>query len=87
MVTAPTVGLPEGDAALRRALEGRGYWHTVWERLRRDKVTLAVMVILGAIVFAAVFAPLLSPYSPYEGSALTRLQPIGTPGHVLGTDE
>jgi peptide/nickel transport system permease protein len=87
MLTAPSIQVPEGEVALRRALEGKSYWRTVWERLRRDKVTLAAMTILALIVLAAILAPVISPYSPYAGSVGNRLQPIGTPGHWLGTDE
>jgi peptide/nickel transport system permease protein len=58
----------------------------MWNRLKRDKASLAAMVVLGLIVLSAVFAPWISP-DPYVGSALSRLKPIGTPGHWLGTDE
>ena len=34
-----------------------------------------------------LFAPFMTAYDPYVGSALRRLRPIGTPGHWLGTDE
>ncbi|RYE45747.1 MAG: ABC transporter permease [Hyphomicrobiales bacterium] len=58
----------------------------MWNRLRRDKVSLGAMVVLGAIVLIALLAPWISA-DPYAGSALARLKPIGTPGHWLGTDE
>jgi peptide/nickel transport system permease protein len=87
MLTAPSLHLPDNEVALRRALEGQSYWQTVWDRLRRDKVTLTAMAILALIVLAAILAPVISPYSPYQGSVVNRLQPIGTPGHWLGTDE
>jgi peptide/nickel transport system permease protein len=87
MLSAPSLQLPDSEIALRRALEGRSYWQTVWDRLRRDKVTLTAMAILALIVLAAILAPVISPYSPYQGSVVNRLQPIGTPGHWLGTDE
>lgn len=58
----------------------------MWNRLRRDKVSLGAMVVLGLIVLMAIFAPWISA-DPYAGSAIARLKPIGTPGHWLGTDE
>jgi peptide/nickel transport system permease protein len=64
-----------------------GYWRTVWSRLRRDKVTMTVTVILLAIVLMAIFAPWLTSHDPYAGSVLRRLKPVGTPNHWLGTDE
>jgi peptide/nickel transport system permease protein len=55
-------------------------------RLRRDRVSLGAIIVLGIIVLIAVLAPWISP-DPATGSALARLKPIGTPGHWLGTDE
>ena len=64
-----------------------GYWAGVWRRLRRDPVSIVCMVVLGAIVLGAVLAPWIAPYDPALGSVLRRLKPVGTPGHILGTDE
>src|SRR5271163_122731 len=64
-----------------------GYWHAVARRLGRDPITLAVTAILLAIILMAIFAPLVAPLDPYAGGVLSRLKPIGTPGHWLGTDE
>lgn len=75
------------DAAVARARAGKGYWRNVWERLRGDKVTIAVTLLLLAIVLMAIFAPLVTRHDPLVGSVLTRLKPIGTAGHWLGTDE
>lgn len=49
------------------------------------------LAIVGALVFCALLAPLLSPHSPLQGSLGERLAPpIGMegakPGHPLGTD-
>ena len=57
------------------------------QRLARDPVTIAVSLVLLAIVFISLGAPLVTHYDPYAGSVLARLKPIGTPGHWLGTDE
>jgi peptide/nickel transport system permease protein len=64
-----------------------GYWKSVRQRLTRDPVTIAVSLVLLAIVFISLGAPLVTHYDPYAGSVLARLKPIGTPGHWLGTDE
>jgi peptide/nickel transport system permease protein len=39
------------------------------------------------IFLAAIFAPVLAPADPYATSMIHRLEPIGSPGHLLGTDE
>jgi peptide/nickel transport system permease protein len=43
--------------------------------------------ILALMIAAAIFAPWVAPMDPYKTSMLNRLQPIGTDGHLLGTDE
>jgi peptide/nickel transport system permease protein len=69
--------------ARRRA----GYWGGVWQRLRRDRVTMTVSCILALLILMAIFAPLIAMQDPYAGNVLARLKPIGTPHHWLGTDE
>lgn len=64
-----------------------GYWRNVWSRLRRDKVTMTVTVILLLIILMSIFAPWVTAHDPYAGSVLRRLKPVGTPNHWLGTDE
>src|SRR5436189_3839423 len=73
--------------ALRRAQQGKSYWKRVWERLRQDKVTLAMAAVLAALLIMVVFAPWFTMHDPYQGSVLRRLKPVGFPGHWLGTDE
>lgn len=64
-----------------------GYWATVWRRFSRDPVAMAALAVVLALVFVAIFAPLLAPADPYKGMALRRLRPPGTEGYPLGTDE
>ncbi len=85
---------PSASAAAELAVQAReaatrreGFWAGVRKRLARDPVTIACGVILLAMLAAIVFAPLIAPHDPYQGSMLRRLRPIGTPGYPLGTDE
>ncbi|HEV7663768.1 MAG TPA: nickel transporter permease [Chloroflexota bacterium] len=57
-----------------------------WRQLRRNRAALAGLVVIAALVFAAAFAPLLTPYDPYAVALEARLQPPGG-AHLLGTDE
>ena len=66
---------------------GRGYWQSVGRRLRRDPVTLVCAGILLLIVLSAIFAPWLGLADPYKTSMIRRLYPLGSPNHLLGTDE
>jgi peptide/nickel transport system permease protein len=65
----------------------RGYWSSVFRRLRGDWVTIFCLVVLLAIILSAVFAPWVAPVDPYKTSVIRRLKDIGTPGFPLGTDE
>jgi peptide/nickel transport system permease protein len=69
------------------AQAARGYWRSVFGRLLRDKVAMTCALLLAAIVLVAIFAPWVAPYDPSASSILKRLKPIGTEGHLLGTDE
>lgn len=60
-----------------------------WRRFRRvffeRKLVAFGLAILVLMVIAAIFAPLLAPYDPYElGKGESLLQPSGE--HLLGTD-
>jgi peptide/nickel transport system permease protein len=44
------------------------------------------LIILVLVALAAIFAPLLTPYSPVAGDPVERLAGVGTDGHFLGLD-
>jgi len=52
-----------------------------------NKFALVSAIILLTIILSTILAGVISPYSPLEGHAKDRLLPIGSPGHILGTDE
>ncbi len=64
-----------------------GYWRGVLGRLMQDRLTVLSCGILLIMLIVIVFAPVFAPYSPTDGSIARRLRPVGTPGHLLGTDE
>lgn len=65
----------------------QSYWTRVLQRLARDPLSMICLAVLVIIVLGALFAPWLAPGDPAVGSVLKRLKPIGTEGHLLGTDE
>jgi peptide/nickel transport system permease protein len=78
-MAAPAVPIIEGQAPSRGV------------RARLGGLPLFSLVVLALLIVAAVFAPLLTPYSPTEGELGDRLVPPvwqagGSPAHVLGTD-
>jgi peptide/nickel transport system permease protein len=58
-----------------------------WLRFRRNPLAMVGLIIAVALVLMAIFAPVLAPYNPISQSLADRLQPPGTPGHWLGTDD
>src|ERR1700752_2895937 len=53
----------------------------------RDRQAVVGVVIIAIASGAALLAPLVSPWDPLTSGGAERLSPIGTPGHLLGTDE
>ena len=64
---------------------------TIARALRHTGLVIGTAILL-AIVLGAIFAPVLSPYDPYEQDLLKRMEPPvflegGTWEHPLGTDK
>jgi peptide/nickel transport system permease protein len=79
-LTAPPAAVPAPATS-------PGYWASVGARLVRDKVALGAGAVVLGLLFLALFGPWIVPADPYQSSMLSRLKPIGTEGHPLGTDE
>ena len=82
---APATPPPAGTVA--RLPASRSYWMVVLRQLRHEPVAMISAAVLLLIIAAAVFAPWLAPADPFKASMLRRLLPVGSPGHLLGTDE
>ena len=65
----------------------RGALAQVARMYARDRQAMLGLLIIAIVGGAALLAPLISPWDPLTASGVERLAPIGTPGHVLGTDE
>jgi peptide/nickel transport system permease protein len=87
MSELPLQAVADAAALQGPAMKARGYWTTVGQRIRRDKVSTICAIILIAILLAALTAPWLGLADPYQGSMIRRLRHIGTAGYLLGTDE
>lgn len=74
-----------GSLSNERAQSSARFWRI--KSFCRDRSALAAAVLLAGVVLAVGFAPLISGYSPEEANNLERLAPIGTVGHILGTDQ
>ncbi|WP_226621071.1 ABC transporter permease [Alloyangia pacifica] len=65
----------------------QGYWSGVGARVVRDPVSMICLGVVLLLILSAIFAPWLGLPDPYKGSMIARLKPLGTEGHILGTDE
>ncbi len=66
-------------------------WQLAWRKLRRHRLAMASLVVLGLLILTAVFAPVIAPYDPVaqpRGAGLRALyfQPPSSQ-HWLGTDD
>ncbi len=62
-------------------------WRIAWKKLKRDKAAIIGGLMLIVITVITLMAPLLPLLDPNETNLSKRLKPVGTEGHLLGTDE
>lgn len=64
-----------------------GQSYLSWLRLRRNPLAMIGLLITAALLFVAIFAPILAPHDPITQELGRRLLPPGTAGNILGTDD
>jgi len=67
-------------------VKGESTWHLTWIRFKKNKLALIGLAIIFLMIFVAIFAPVVAPYSPIEQNLKERLQPPSLK-HLFGTDE
>ncbi len=72
-------------ASRRQARLGQAW--LAWQRIRRNRLAMAGLVIVGLLLLVAILAPLIAPHDPLAQNLSRRLLPPGTPGNLLGTDD
>ena len=69
--------MSERPVSRRQAALGRAY--AAWQTFARNRLAMAGLFIILALVLVAIFADQLAPYSPFAGALRTsRLLPPGT---------
>jgi peptide/nickel transport system permease protein len=83
------VGEVAGDQGIPRAVTRPSRWRRIWASVSvvfASKTALVGLVIVLFWVLVAIFAPVLTPYTPTESDALAQnAAPSRT--HLLGTDD
>ncbi|WP_197969826.1 ABC transporter permease [Mesobacillus harenae] len=64
----------------------QGPWGMAWKVFKKDKAAVAGLILLAIMMVAMALAPFLPFADPNEVDLTNRLKPVGTEGHVLGTD-
>ena len=88
-------GIQRAPLAVDPQLGGRGKprspWLDVWRRLIRNKLAIVGSVIIGIVIIAALFAPVIAPQDPNE-NGIFKVYPSDnkqSPSreHLMGTDD
>jgi peptide/nickel transport system permease protein len=71
----------------RFAPQRRSNLYFVWRGVLGDPVARIAAGIILLLLLVAIFAPYVAPFPPNDADPVLRLQPPGTPGHLLGLDD
>lgn len=78
--------LQDPSPASRRQARLGQVW-LAWLRIRRNRLAMAGLIIVGLLLIVAALAPWIAPHDPFVQNLGNRLKPPGTPGYILGTDD
>lgn len=67
-------------------MKGVGPWSRAWARFRRNRIAFVSLWVVALLALVAMLAPWIAPYPFAQTNYDQTLAPIGTPGHLLGTD-
>ena len=85
--TASQTGITSAAGAVltdAEAGQGASLRGDVWRRFRRNKLAVAGLIVIAVMVFSAIFAPLVTSYSPSALGSVSRAKP--SLKHWFGTD-
>lgn len=85
-MTAVRTWLTDPNPSSRRQARLGQMW-LAWLRIRRNRLAMAGLIIVGILLVVAALAPWIAPHDPFVQNLGNRLKPPGTPGYILGTDD
>ncbi len=77
---------PRGETLFAPSRQPSNLWADALRRLTRNKAAVVSSIFLILLVFVAIFAPLLTPYSPFEPD-FSQVRAKPSAAHWLGADE
>ncbi|MFN8590293.1 MAG: ABC transporter permease [Thermomicrobiales bacterium] len=84
--TVNATALDEGLGTLSPSAPARGLWQEAFRRLLKSKLAVVSGLLLLLLLFAAIFAPLITPYD-YTAQDYSALTQPPSREHWLGTDD
>ncbi len=85
-MTATEQNAPQGAEEIKFTGKERGLWIDAFRRFRRNKLSLAVSVLVLALILLAVFAPWLAP-THYDKQVYAQAWQKPSANHWMGTDQ
>ena len=73
-----------------KVIVGESLYRKALRRLLNDWLTITMMIIIGILVVVSLMAPYLESWLDVSYTDVQldkRFSPLGTPGHILGTDD
>ena len=72
---------------IENAPAGQGLWADAWQVLRRNRASMAALLVLASLALLVLFGPLFSPYE-YDFTDWENISigPSLATGHIFGTD-
>jgi peptide/nickel transport system permease protein len=86
MLPGRAVDQAQTIAPMQAAFRRQSEWRRAWRRFLRFKPAVAGLVMIAFIALLAIFAPLVSPYNPYDINTAARGAPPSL-AHPFGIDE
>jgi peptide/nickel transport system permease protein len=92
-MTAATAKPLDLEPAGRKKERSMNQWAIAWQRLRRHRLAMIGLTMLGVIVVLSILSPLIAPYTYDEINLDNAYSPLFSPDatngpmHVLGTDK
>ena len=77
------------DQIDKKRHRGVSQWNIAWRRFKRNKAALAGLIFIGAIIFMALFSPIIARYPPNYLASLNEESRIRVPPslkYLFGTD-
>ena len=68
------------------AMASKTYLQDAWARFKVNKLALVGLIFIAAMILAAIFVPILSPYT-YDGQDMTLRNAASSWAHPFGTDK